>query len=583
MTKQNRIVPIEKIMFLLLAILAIIIVCLSAVTRAFVEKSREEGTCSVVETFTSKREEAPDSPIGVIHVYEFELGNMQHADVLAFYTSHQNIRVYLEEECVYSLIAQASMFRTVGCAWTMIPLYKKETGKTVRIELEPLYADYQNEIPEFLIGSEQTIFKQAFYQALPELILSLCVVLTGVALLCLAIYHSLKRIRVARMYAVGLLAVFTGVWRVTYGRFLYLCLPQYGVLMYTLSVIALMVIGLAMLNSVELSEQEERRWVLQGASIVYSVVYAIELLLQIFGILDLRQMLEITHILLIVSALFLCISSVMEWVRDAAWQKPFFERNYSWLLGIGVLLDLVMYHNEDEMDMLFTLGAILCFTMLEGAKLLIRYMNQQYALEEMETNLILSRTTLMMSQIRSHFVFNLLNAISGMCKYDAEKADDTIVRFARYLRSNIDIMENDKNIPFATDVRQLEDYIILEQVRFGDKIEFYTDIEVENFMIPPLVLQPIVENAIKHGIAKKQSNGTIVLRTREIDGKIVITVEDDGVGFDMNALKNEKSVGIKNIRFRLKHMVNGTLEINSEIGKGTIVTITMPRGGWECT
>ncbi len=202
---------------------------------------------------------------------------------------------------------------------------------------------------------------------------------------------------------------------------------------------------------------------------------------------------------------------------------------------------------------------------------------QKTALEEMQTKLIMSRTTTMMSQIRSHFVFNLLNAVSGMCKYDPEKADDTIVRFARYLRSNIDIMENDTNIPFATDLRQLEDYVMLEQVRFGDKIEFYTDIEVNRFMIPPLILQPVVENAIKHGISKKLTNGTIILRTRDVGNHIVITVEDDGVGFPMEALENEKSVGLRNIRFRLQHLVGGQLDIQSQVGVGTTVTITIPK------
>lgn len=183
----------------------------------------------------------------------------------------------------------------------------------------------------------------------------------------------------------------------------------------------------------------------------------------------------------------------------------------------------------------------------------------------------------MMSQIRSHFVFNILNAISGMCKYDPEKADDTVVRFARYLRNNIDIMQEDKNIPFATDLRQLEDYVALEQVRFGDKIEFYTDAETMDFMIPPLILQPVVENAIKHGISKKTGNGTIILRTRRQGETVVITVEDDGIGFDMAELDKEKSIGLKNIRFRLEHLINGTFDISSEVNKGTVVTITIPK------
>lgn len=115
----------------------------------------------------------------------------------------------------------------------------------------------------------------------------------------------------------------------------------------------------------------------------------------------------------------------------------------------------------------------------------------------------------------------------------------------------------------------------LEQVRFGDKNGFYTDIEVDNFLIPPLILQPVVENAIKHGLSKKRGNGTIVLRTREADGRVVITVEDDGVGFAMEEQEKETSVGIRNIRFRLEHLVHGTLDIQSTVGEGMTATDTI--------
>lgn len=171
----------------------------------------------------------------------------------------------------------------------------------------------------------------------------------------------------------------------------------------------------------------------------------------------------------------------------------------------------------------------------------------------------------------------MLNAISGLCKYDPEKADETVVRFARYLRNNINVMEKNGNIPFRTDLQQLEDYVALEQVRFGDKIELYTDIEYDDFMIPQLILQPVVENAIKHGLSKKQGVGSIILRTRDEGNQIVIIVEDDGVGFDMEELKKETSVGIRNIRFRLEHLVGGKMNMLSEIGKGTTVTITIPK------
>ena len=119
--------------------------------------------------------------------------------------------------------------------------------------------------------------------------------------------------------------------------------------------------------------------------------------------------------------------------------------------------------------------------------------------------------------------------------------------------------------------------MILEQVRFGDRITFLTDIEEEHFLIPPLILQPVVENSIKHGLSRKKEGGTIMLRTRSDEKNIIITVEDDGIGFDRAELEKEKSVGLKNIRFRLHHLAGGTLKIDSRPGCGTTVTIKRPK------
>ena len=563
---------IEKLLFAVMGILLVLVLILSSMAQNVVHKSRENGGYRLVENAAFQQIAKEDAPTGLVNEYRFWLGQIGHADMLAFYINHHNIEVYFEDQCVYAVAENGNTFRTAGGVWTLIPLYERDAGAEVRVMLSPLYDNYQDEQPEFLIGSELAIVQRAFFSALPELVMSLCVALAGVFLLCLAIYHSVKRDAPLQIYAIALLALFAGLWRFTYGSFSYLILGEYSVFLFTLSVISLMVIALSMLNCADLDGNKKAAKLIKYGSIAYSLVYILQLAIQLTGVLDLRQMLQVTHITIIISAAVLCIGSV------TAWRQKRMAHNYLWILGVGVMIDLLLYYfAETSAGMLFTLSAILCFSMLEGVKLLIDYTQQKTALEEMQTKLIMSRTTTMMSQIRSHFVFNLLNAVSGMCKYDPEKADDTIVRFARYLRSNIDIMENDTNIPFATDLRQLEDYVMLEQVRFGDKIEFYTDIEVDRFMIPPLILQPVVENAIKHGISKKLTNGTIILRTRDVGDHIVITVEDDGVGFPMEALENEKSVGLRNIRFRLQHLVGGQLDIQSQVGVGTTVTITIPK------
>lgn len=187
-----------------------------------------------------------------------------------------------------------------------------------------------------------------------------------------------------------------------------------------------------------------------------------------------------------------------------------------------------------------------------------------------------SRIVLAMSQIRTHFVFNILNAISGMCEYDPQKADETLVIFSRYLRNNINIMEEDKPEDFTKSLEHLEEYIYLEQVRFGEKIRFEKNIEVENFKIPPLVLQPLAENAIRHGLLHKKQGGTVSLHTWTRNGDSVIEISDNGVGFNAADVPSTEAVGLKNVRFRLEYMVGGTMDVKSVPGQGTTVTVTIP-------
>ncbi len=198
---------------------------------------------------------------------------------------------------------------------------------------------------------------------------------------------------------------------------------------------------------------------------------------------------------------------------------------------------------------------------------------QNRELAEKEHRLTDSRIKVMMSQIRSHFIFNVLATISTYCKIDPKMADKALVCFSRYLRRNIHIIEVDGLIDFSSELEQLEDYVTLEQLRFAEEITFEKKIETSSFKIPPLTVQPIVENAIKHGLVEHGKSGTVFLHTEKKENNIVITVADNGVGFTPGMLAKTESVGIKNVRYRLENMTGGTLNIESEPGRGTTVTI----------
>ena len=190
-----------------------------------------------------------------------------------------------------------------------------------------------------------------------------------------------------------------------------------------------------------------------------------------------------------------------------------------------------------------------------------------------------SRIATMMSQIRPHFIYNTLGSIEQLCKLDPLKAGDLVHNFAKYLRGNFGELDNPKPILMSQEMEHVRHYISIENVRFPD-MTFTFEMNSEDFHIPALTIQPIVENAIKHGLMKLPRGGSIHVASYETDTDFCISVVDDGVGFDTNALLDErKHVGLRNIRERLKVMVNGTLEIESTVGVGTKVTIIIPKGG----
>lgn len=276
-------------------------------------------------------------------------------------------------------------------------------------------------------------------------------------------------------------------------------------------------------------------------------------------------------------SLLLLVLTVME-VKDSGKRRGLMQPSAIVLLTV-LLLELVnsctgWWRGGICIKIIFTV--LFVFHLVRAAWLVAKNQQDSIRAEMLREELKNSRIVLAMSQIRTHFVFNILNAISGMCEYDPQKADETLVMFAHYLRSNINIMEEDEPEAFTKSLEHLEEYVFLEQVRFGEKIQFAKNIEADNFKIPPLILQPLVENAIRHGLLHKKQGGTVILHTWAENGDSIIEISDDGVGFDMANAPGQESVGMKNVRFRLKYMVGGTMDIKSTPGQGTTVTITIP-------
>ncbi|MBQ0072472.1 MAG: histidine kinase [Spirochaetales bacterium] len=224
--------------------------------------------------------------------------------------------------------------------------------------------------------------------------------------------------------------------------------------------------------------------------------------------------------------------------------------------------------------------AVLVIHVLINQDIERRYQNQRIELELQQLELQENHQRILVSQIQPHFLYNVLNTICILCRKDPDAAAETTADFASYLRMNLNSIAVTTPVTFDKELEHVKTYLKLEKRRFGEELQYEFHTECENFFIPVLALQPIVENAVKHGIRDKDSGGTVTITTRQDEKAYYVTVEDDGTGFDTSKRITHDSrshIGLENSINRVRDLLGGKVDIQSEIGKGTVVTITLPK------
>ena len=182
---------------------------------------------------------------------------------------------------------------------------------------------------------------------------------------------------------------------------------------------------------------------------------------------------------------------------------------------------------------------------------------------------------IMLSQIQPHFIYNALSSISTLIPINPDKAQAALDDFTEYLRHNLSSLTETRLISFEDELKHVKTYVSLEKMRFGNRVNVVYDIQISDFYVPPLSIQPIVENAIKHGILKRLEGGTVIVKAFETDDNYVVEINDDGVGFNADEVdaKSNEHIGLKNIYYRIK-TCGGNMTVNSETDKGTDVIVT---------
>lgn len=199
-------------------------------------------------------------------------------------------------------------------------------------------------------------------------------------------------------------------------------------------------------------------------------------------------------------------------------------------------------------------------------------------LEEQSRLLLTARLETLTSQINPHFLFNTLNSIASLIRINPERARTMVMRLARIMRRRL--RSQDHFSPLCDELDFIGDYLAIELERFGEKLRVVREIDPGSIDIPvpAMLLQPLVENSIKHGIANKVDGGTITLRAHRSGERLMIEVEDDGVGMPPDATASGNGIGVSNVRERLQVLYDQdySMVIESQPGLGTRILIDVP-------
>ena len=337
------------------------------------------------------------------------------------------------------------------------------------------------------------------------------------------------------------------------------------------------VILLLFLNIIETKKQHVWEWVLAG---INAALYTVSIFAPVaFWITEDNHFnggirpLNYTCLVVSIILLFRLLYKTLRVFNPA-------KRKETWIPVFATMLILLTYFMDDEIGGLaqpvsfLTIGIVICCT------LYYNWLHFQFVREHERALQTEQRVQLMLSQIKPHFLHNALTAIVDLCDIEPKKAKEATLKFSKYLRGNMDSIDQEKPIPFEQELEHTRLYLEIEKLRFDDALQVEYDIGCTDFHIPVLTLEPLAENAVIHGVRENpDGRGIVRISTCEKPDHFEVAVSDNGPGFNPSRIPEDgrSHVGISNVRERLEKVCDGKLAFWTATGDGTTAVILIPK------
>lgn len=507
---------------------------------------------------------------------------------LWLYIQHAQVKIDINERSylLNELPKQKGFMKSPGSGWFSIDSILPDD--TITFTIHSYYGDNQEAtnvlLDHLYSGTIRDLYKTVFsgidfwdFVIIASLISGLLYIIEGSVNILTGLYKDGVRILLFGFYC------FAGsLWCIPDVFYPYLTLFITPTWMVTfLDWLGLLLFPIALTSMVRYFMIHRYTKKIMSISIVLEVLLMMGcLFLQWMGLHDLYEVKIFTGSIVLI---ILAISVICVFFELYKQRKKYLVLLISTILPVFIsaslgILDMMYAFTPNHILMQYGFPLSVLFLLLQ----LVSYAKMEKAKKErliqIEKELVDLNINVMMSQIQPHFLYNSLLGIKQLCDSNPKKASDALEHFSYYLRGNLDSLMDTKLIPFQKELDHLHNYLYLEKMRFSTKLQIQMNITYLHFQLPPLTIQPLVENAIRYGIMKKKGGGTILIHCERQDDRIHILIQDDGIGFDQTKDMEDgrTHVGIKNVQHRLQMLCEATLQIESKQGVGTRINIYIP-------
>lgn len=524
-------------------------------------------------------EEHPD-----VKIYSFTVSEMpQGGESLFVWMIHADAWIFVDDELLYDSgdMNYGHLSKSPGQYWAIVPMFEDDLGKEVRVEVREIYNSMFYDTPVMILSAQGNLFSYCARTEAAALIVGLFCIVLGAVYAALAHIMQLGEETRRRADFIGIFLALFGCYRVADMPVITLLFNDHSLMVTYISLICFTWIPAAFYLSE--SNRQTYNKLYRFIGLIFAVLAFVLLLLQVLGIRDFGQDSDIVFICMFLSFIAVLIDYVYgRWLKHR-YSAEYYRIGMFLLVCASVILDYFLYYrNGNTRNANIALYVVCLYGIIAGFEMVrrIRLRNDEVTRQRME--LAERKGAIMVSQMKPHFIYNTMNTIYSLCDINIESAKQAIHDFSGYLRHHFRSMECIGPVSFDEELEHTRFYLSIEKMRFGDALNVEYEIEENDFELPPLSLQPIAENAVRHGIREKSGRGTVTIRSYRTDDACVVEVKDDGAGFDTSILGDLKPdsehnrIALRNVSVRVEQMCQGQLMIDSTPGEGTVVTISIP-------